>query len=169
MEQAVACGQGEAQGPRRAGSACELEEMIERGPGGAAARQRDLLPLPLQFPHAFRQSPKGLSRCSLRRLHARNAWQTWANEGVSTLSQLASHTRNRPGKPSRAQAAALDSFVKPYVEMCKPPPPLTPARAFTELCHSSPPYLQEGGGGQPRITATLCRCLTWVGVPAIPF
>ena len=115
---------------------------------GPPTRQRDLFPLPLPFrKHASDPAP-GLSRCSVRRLHAREAWQNWANAGVVSLNQLNNSNRLCKSAPSSAQAAALDQFCKLYKDMGKPPS-MTPAGAFAELCHQSVPYATECGGPSP--------------------
>ena len=112
-------------------------------------RSRDLLPLPLPFTALPRSVPRGASRYSIRRLHAKAGWQRWANEGVNTINNLAGELNPKPSLPSALQSRALADFVKPYKDVGKPPALLTPARAFTELCNSSLPYITDGGGPAP--------------------
>ena len=120
---------------------------MERTSGGS--RQRDLLPLPTPFPGAGTVLPNQLSRCSLRRIHARHSWQSWANGGALTVNQLYSKQTVCKSPPSRAQAAALDQFCAKFRDMGSPPNDLNPAGAFRELCHDTAPYLGGGGGPVP--------------------
>ena len=120
---------------------------MENTPGNS--RQRDLLPLPLPFKGGDFALPVALSRCSLRRIHARQAWQSWANSGVLTLNHLYKPKSFCSSPPNRAQTAALGQFCNKYRSMGKPPNDLTPARALRELCHQSVPYITDVGGPIP--------------------
>ena len=113
---------------------------------GPPSRQRDLLPLPLPFKQPLAVLPAGLSRCSIRRIHSREGWQSWANGGVATINQLYGGAGICPTPPSAAQSVALIQFCSMYKAMGRAPSGLTPAGAFSELCHSGLPYSSDGGG-----------------------
>ena len=114
-----------------------------------SSRQRDLLPLPIPFPGIIPALPTKLTRCSVRRIHARQAWQSWANSGVLTVNHLYKPNSQCQHTPSRSQTAALDQFCAKYKAMGKPPVDLTPAGALRELCHQSVPYLSGSDDGGP--------------------
>ena len=118
-------------------------------PPSGSSRQRDLLPLPIPFPGVNFALPTKLSRCSVRRIHARQSWQSWANSGVLAVNHLYKPSSQCQNTPSRAQTAALDQFCSKYKAMGKPLVDLSPAGALRELCHQSLPYLCEEGGPVP--------------------
>ena len=123
--------------------------MTKGGGSFQGSRQRDLLPLPVPFKGTVCALPNNLSRCSVRRIHARQAWQSWANSGVLTVNQLYSNNAVCKFQPSRAQTAALDQFCNKCKSMGSPPAGLNPAGALRELCHESLPYLGETAGPVP--------------------
>ena len=123
--------------------------MTMAGGISLSSRQRDLLPLPLPYKGTNFALPNNLSRCSVRRIHARQSWQSWANSGVLAVNQLYSQDYTCKHAPSRAQTAALDQFCSKYKAMGSPPVGLTPAGALRELCHESLPYLGETAGPVP--------------------
>ena len=129
-----------------------------------SSRQRDSLPLPTPFPGVSFALPTKHSRYSVRRIHARQAWQPWANFGVLTANQMYGPNSQCQHTPYRAQTAALDQFCNKYKAMGKPPVDLTPAGALRELCHQSLPYLCEEGGPIP-FDADLVSCEILVVAP----
>ena len=113
------------------------------------AMPKTLLPLPVPFPSVQWHSHHKVSRSILRRAHSKIGWQSWANEGVYTVNQLNGVPGPSDLKCSRAQSVVLSQFCQEYKGMGKPPLHMTPAGAFTELCHDSLPYLSDGGGPAP--------------------
>jgi len=111
--------------------------------------QKSLLPLPVPFPSVRWPTHSNVSRSILRRAHSKMGWQSWANQGICTVNQLNGVPGDPRARPNRAQTAALSQFCSEYKSMGKPPDQLTPAGAFTELCHDSLPYIADGGGPAP--------------------
>ena len=113
-------------------------------------RQRDLLPFPLPFSHSpVSPAPVSPSRCSLRRLHAKRAWQTWANDGALTLNALNGTLGFASCSATPPQAVALGQFCSQFKLMGPPPSDFGPARAFTELCGQTLPYFSNSCGPAP--------------------
>ena len=114
------------------------------------ARQRDLLPLPLPFPHAqqLSQASQG-SRDTLRKLHSKGGWQGWANEGVQVLNELHGGRLTHRGGRSPAQQQSLMHISNAYRDMHTPPHGNTPAGAFVELCQTALPFAGAEGGPTP--------------------
>ena len=65
---------------------------------------------------------------------------------MGTTNQLYGGASVCTTPPSTAQTVALEQFCSMYKAMGHAPDGLTPAGAFSELCHSGLPYSSEGGG-----------------------
>ena len=107
---------------------------------GCLSRQRDLLPLPKPYPEADKLVARPGSKSSLRRLHGHDHWKSWVNEGVRTINALGGSSRFCSLSPNAAQETSLRHIVNSFEVMGSPPPGLTKAGAFQELCRSSVPY-----------------------------
>ena len=106
--------------------------------------QKDLLP---PYPNARGlTSARGVSRFKFKKCHVRGAWQAWANDGVRTLNELNGTPHFSKHDPSPSRLAALSQFCNHYRDMGGPPPDLSPAKAFVELCKNSLPYISDHRG-----------------------
>ena len=115
-----------------------------------SAYQKDLLPLPCPFPAAYeRLHACPSSRSQRRRLHVSGAWQSWANDCVHTINSLDGHAYFGGPQASAVQSAALDRIVASFAEVEKPPPGMSAAGAFRELCCETLPYINDSGGPAP--------------------
>ena len=113
---------------------------------------RSLFPLPP--PHTYFGPDidhSKLARCSRNRLHRAGGWKIWCNEGVKCLNEISGE--NLSGKlsttPNRLQRMSLQRLSSVYESLGAPPPEISPATAFRELCGNTVPYLTEDNGPRP--------------------
>ena len=107
--------------------------------------RREFLPSPLPFPRrGLTENLQELSRGVQRRLHAKDHWQGWCNDGVGAINKMYSGDRI-PGDAcaSGGQVECLDNLVPAYQRMGKPPNDITAAGAFRELCGTRVGYSVE--------------------------
>eukprot|EP00973_Karenia_brevis_P053167 7391244-Karenia_brevis.AAC.1 len=110
-------------------------------------RQRDLLPLQCPYPFAGQLVAHSVtSRAMRRRLHAKDSWQRWCNDGIKTINELNGSTQFSKCPRSRVQDAAITQIAAHYRGLSKPPSDLGPVGAFVELCRCSLPYLSDSEG-----------------------
>jgi len=115
---------------------------------------KDLLPIPRPFPKADDtfSSEVGLSRSVNRRLLRKHRWQQWANDAVDTVNQLYGHGEVVSETiPNAAQEACLTRLKERFSEVGCPPPDLSPAGAFQELCGTVAGYGDGVDEAGPRV------------------
>ena len=113
-------------------------------------RERDLFPLPRrQLPASvlgnscfLNHHGEPLSRSTIRRVKQRFHKDVWCDEGIQTLNELSGVPFDSPPQtPSnQAQRHAISRIEALYSRVPAPPPDLSPAGAFTELCGSASRY-----------------------------
>ena len=109
------------------------------------ARQRELFPLPVSEKDSISISNFDhikLSKNQRRRVGVKCKIQQWSAAGINSLNEISGAPYSNPGFEVRnaAQAVALDHIQSEYAKVPKPPPELSPARAFAELCKTSSRY-----------------------------
>ena len=114
---------------------------------GARAAPRELLPLPLVYPHAQDGAPglHHLARKVRSRVNAHRQLELAANEVVACLNGVYGRGdfNDQLHKPSLAQASSHSHIID--VVRRQGAPPCTAAVAFTELCGARPGYDKEPG------------------------
>ena len=117
-------------------SACSFQPLGR--PGDEASRAaRDLVPCPLPFPECTLHNAaalKGKSRSVRSRIRHSASLREWANEGVTTINELASPANPSASAPSSTgQESLLEGIRSTYMSV--PPPECTsPVAALEVLC-----------------------------------
>ena len=106
-------------------------------------RLRDLLPLPLFEPDAYRdlhQKPKrtGLSEGAYRRQVRRFENVTRANCAISAINRLGGFKAEKQGAPTEAQRASMDHILSTLVKRPRPNSVFPQREAIRELLHYRP-------------------------------